>query len=201
MIITDVKTKALEIVDHIRALDAGAPVDYIDGLMINTADYLEHLINHPKIKTLAVVGFYDEDREDALDALLGKDRKSDNTYNYSHPYTHDLHLEVSEWLDDAPYTVALAPHRTGDVRGNYEDIIIFRFQDPYDYYEILDDYIYEHASKVVEVDGVEYSVYWSGGGEYYYLQSENHNSDGLVLSGYTLEDVKQDIREYLSRGA
>ena len=50
--------------------------------------------------------------------------KSDNSYNWSSPLSHDINFEVWGYSESEPLYVVVRVHRMGDIRGNYTDEII-----------------------------------------------------------------------------
>ena len=81
------------------------------------------------------VEFNDEEHEKrAIDLILTHATDTWNTYNWNANISHDI--DVAE-LEICGYTyMAIMVHRYGDVRGNYTDRFIVKFDDICDFYEL-----------------------------------------------------------------
>lgn len=64
--------------------------------------------------------------DDELFDKFGEDYKGDNTYNYSGNIDHELDVKIFDKGYDG-YIVAVRVHKSGDVRCNYTDYIVFKF--------------------------------------------------------------------------
>lgn len=166
---------------------------YSRHIAIDTHDFLEYLAG--KGEVIGVVSFYDDDSEELLEDLIGREYKSDNTYNYNEPYTHDMCVRCCSLKnEDTPYTVAFAPHISGDVRGNYGDFIIFRFNTWWDYVEACNDYYSEHSYSFT-LDSHNYTCTYSGG-EYYMLECDGeYVTDTFVPEPWDKQDFIKSVRE------
>lgn len=169
---------------------------YDTHLAINTAHYLRYLM--ARAVSVQFAEFYGESRERILEAVFGEDYKSDNTYNYAEPYTRDMVVIKRKAHDDdekQAYTIAFAPHYGGDVRGNYGDYIILTFKDFYEFVEAHDDFVRERVG-VLDIDGTEYRLYWSGAGENFVLENdEGFYEDGVYIGETEKEDIIKEIKE------
>lgn len=163
-------------------------------LEIDTADYLEYLAG--KALATGTVGFYADDCEDKLEKLLGEDYRSDNTYNYDEPYSRPMVVRAKKDVEDGAFTIALAPHYGGDVRGNYGDFITFVFDSYYSFVEACDEYFLNKIYRF-DIDGKGYDVYYSGSGERFVLMSDE---DGVISDAFYIgETSEEEIVEAIKR--
>lgn len=119
--------------------------------------------------------------------------RSDNSYNWNAPISNDIDYSVYR-TDYDEIIISLSVHRYGDVRCNYTDNMLFKFDNE-------DAFLYtllENTSRYgyIEVDGKDYSydiTIFHEGAEIY---DENGN---YICTTYEweLEDIKKDIREAL----
>lgn len=167
---------------------------YNRHIAIDTNDFLKYLAG--KGEVIGVVSFYDDDSEEQLEDLIGREYKSDNTYNYNEPYTHDMCVRCCSLKnEDTPYTVAFAPHISGDVRGNYSSFIVLRFATLWDYIEVRDEYFSEHAYAFT-LSGHEYTCRYNGAGEYYILDRDGeYVTDTFVPEPWDKQDFIKSVRE------
>lgn len=128
--------------------------------------------------------------------------KSDNSYNWSSPLSHDINFEVWGYSESEPLYVVVRVHRMGDIRGNYTDEIILS-------YENYDDFLYSTMEDVSEYVGLEFEY----NGEKYHatitidwykecpdVSIMNENCDEEILDLYDVyigEDTKEGIIEKL----
>lgn len=76
----------------------------------------------------------DEHEKRAIDLILTHATDTWNTYNWNANISHNI--DVAE-LEICGYTyMAIMVHRYGDVRANYTDRFIVKFDDIYDFYEL-----------------------------------------------------------------
>lgn len=84
--------------------------------------------------------------------------KADNSYNWTSPLSHDINFEYWGHSENEEGYVVVRVHRMGDIRGNYTDEIILK----YDSYEsFLYDTMEETGKYVgveIEHDGKKYQV-------------------------------------------
>lgn len=171
---------------------------YVEHIAPSTPAYIRRLAE--KAGRVEFVEFDADDREDQFDAIfIGREWVQDNTYNYNEPWTDSMCIVRAESQhEDAPCTIALAPHYGGDVRGNYGDFVVLHFKTFWDYIEVVHDFLYDQVYSF-ELDGRDLECYYTGGGEYYYLleQGKDLNSDGFVPERWTEEDFLNSVREHI----
>lgn len=123
---------------------------------------------------------------------IDEEFKSDNTYNWNANIDRELDIRLAH-KGDAVW-VAFKIHRGGDVRGNYTDWVVMRFDNEYDYYDVafeLDN------SFDIDVDGKTYTI-TPRLSEYYdcYCQ-ETGDSMELYVDDLTDEACAKAIREWV----
>ena len=75
--------------------------------------------------------------------------KADNSYNWCSPLSHDINFEVWGYSETEEIFVVVRVHRTGDIRGNYTDEIILK-------YDNYDDFMYSNMENVSKFVGFEF---------------------------------------------
>lgn len=137
-----------------------------------------------------------EEYLDNLEMNFGlREIQCNNTYNWLAPINHHFNFRIYESLD--VYYMVLSVHRYGDVRGNYTDEVLIKFDGEWELQEKF--YENEYAFKVVEVEiGDEtYDVnvnLWSDEKEVYdvngsYICTTCENDEESII-----EDLKQKIQ-------
>ena len=158
-IITDLKNLEGQLVgkgsyfEHVYTNEA--PID-----VISTIDVLENL------KPYEVDDFIGYDFEQELEMEIDFDEylelyeyeeiKSDNTYNWLAPLTNHINYRIyeSKMMDDI--IVELSVHRYGDVRCNYTEECYLKFQNDFEFYEVL---IESRKNLVTIKDDKRYDIY------------------------------------------
>ena len=85
--------------------------------------------------------------------------KSYNTYNYNSNIIHDLQYSIYGKDDNNEVYVAISVHRFGDIRGNYTDYCILKFDNWYAWYEIVSDICRNISFNILEYKGKHYECY------------------------------------------
>ena len=158
-IITDLKSLEGKLVgkgsyfEHVYTNEA--PID-----RISTIDVLENL------KPYEVDDFIGYDFEKELEMEIDFDEylelyeyeeiKNDNTCNWLAPLTNHINYRIyeSKAMDDI--IVELSVHRFGDVRCNYTEECYLKFQNDYEFYEVL---IESRKNLVTIKDDKRYDIY------------------------------------------
>ena len=111
--------------------------------MISTIDVLENLVPY-EIDNFVGYDFEKEeemeiDFEEYLELYEYEEIKSDNTYNWLAPLTNHINYRIyeSKVMDDI--IVELSVHRYGDIRCNYTEECYLKFQNDYEFYEVLSE--------------------------------------------------------------
>lgn len=78
-----------------------------------------------------------------------------NTYNWSSPVTNDIDYTIFNSLIDNSVYVMLKVHRFGDVRCNYTDSCILKFDNKYEWFDAFDEVC---RTEYVTIDDVEYAI-------------------------------------------
>ena len=95
-----------------------------------------------------------EQMEILTDRPLGE-FKCDNTYNWNCNISHDMDFKICDEdhsIDEYCY-VAIQFHRSGDVRGNYTDYALYRFDSFSEFVEVVETAEYENCGGELVVDG------------------------------------------------
>ena len=113
----------------------------VDNLTIDTVSVLERLkdfeVDYADVEPY--VDFSDVDR-------------ADNSYNWCAPLNH--HVDFTIYKSELDFIiVSMAVQLYGDVRGNYTDVMLFKFDNDYEFYEVLTE---ANKHGYIEVDGKDY---------------------------------------------
>ena len=68
-----------------------------------------------------------------------KEVKCDNSYNWGSPLSNDIDFTIYHNITLDEYYVTIKIHRYGDVRGNYTEEFILKYDNECDFYESLND--------------------------------------------------------------
>ena len=128
--------------------------------MISTIDVLENLVPY-EIDNFISYDFEKEldmeiDFEEYLELYEYEEIKSDNSYNWLAPLTNHINYRIyeSKAIDDI--IVELSVHRYGDVRCNYTEECYLKFQNDYEFYEVLSEM---GKQLLVIKDNKKYDIY------------------------------------------
>ena len=83
-----------------------------------------------------------------------EDFKADNTYNHGTRVLHDFTYRYVDLKDS--FYIAISVHRQGDIRGNYTDFCLLKFNNLEEYCETLDQICIENFNGCVEYDNKHY---------------------------------------------
>ena len=112
--------------------------------------------------------------------------KADNSYNWSAPVSNDFDFKMYRDFVSGGIFVDFSVHRFGDVRGNYTDSVIYRFDSEGEFYELLLD-----CNKYVQVGDYEVIVDIFNDGFEVYDEGGNY-----ILTAYgDYDDVVEAIKE------
>lgn len=82
-----------------------------------------------------------------------KEIAADNSYNWSSPVSNDFNYTIYELQSTGEVLVEFKVHRYGDVRGNYTESTLLKFDNDYEFAEAL-----MGANKVITVNGYEVHI-------------------------------------------
>ena len=84
-----------------------------------------------------------------------EDFNGGNTYNYNGRIIHDLDYRYIDTKDNGFY-VAIQVHRLGDIRANYTEFALFKFDYYESFWETIDDICIENFGGCLEYNGKHY---------------------------------------------
>lgn len=121
--------------------------------------------------------------------------KADNTYNYNGKINHNIAFIIYHNKKDDMYYVDLSIHLMGDIRGNYTDSVIYKFEYETEIYDFLLD-CYKTFS--INYKGIEYKICVNClseivevfGGKYGELD---------IINSYDIykENIKEKLQKYI----
>ena len=151
----------------------------LEGKLVGKGSYFEHVYtNEAPINAISTIDVlenlkpyevddfigYDFEKElemeidfdEYLDLYEYEEIKSDNTYNWLAPLTNHINYRMyeSKMMDDI--IVELRVHRFGDVRCNYTEECYLKFQNDFEFYEVL---IESRKNLVTIKDDKRYNIY------------------------------------------
>lgn len=135
-----------------------------------------------------------------LDQYEYEEVKSDNSYNWGSPLSNDIDFTIYHNITFDEYYVVMKIHRYGDVRCNYTEEFILKYDHEEDFYESLND-----CSKYwsyTDEDGVVWYCDIDIFRDTFYISTENsfNYGDDYIYDIETYEDfieyVNTRIREF-----
>lgn len=123
------------------------------------------------------------------------DYKGDNSYNWSSPINHDFDIKQYDNMLDNGVFIVLKCHRYGDVRGNYTNEVVLKFDSDYEFFELLMD---TDKYFTVEVDGVEYGCSVDCTRDWIEVWNDDNNIQ-LEVCAWDEEELIENIREKLNK--
>ena len=151
----------------------------LEGKLVGKGSYFEHVYtNEAPIDTISTIDVLENLKPYEVDDFIGYDFekeleieidfdeylelyeyeeiKSDNTYNWLAPLTNHINYRIyeSKVMDDI--LVELRVHRFGDVRCNYTEECYLKFQNDFEFYEVL---IESRKNLVTIKDDKRYDIY------------------------------------------
>ena len=129
---------------------------------ISILDVLENLKQY-EIKTFKIYNYCNEE-EDIIEVSANEflkieeyeEIKSDNSYNWNSPIRTDFNYSLYKSSLYEGIIVEFSVHRYGDIRYNYTEEAYFRFNNEYEFYEVLQEsnkyFTIEKNNKMHEVE-------------------------------------------------
>lgn len=117
-----------------------------------------------------------------------------NTYNYNGRIIHDLDYRYVEDRKNDFY-IAIQVHRLGDIRGNYTEFALFKFDYFESFFEVVDDICRENFSSVLEHNGKHYYCDISAFDESVRVWCEETQEDFNVYIGNDEELIEEIEKE------
>lgn len=128
-----------------------------------------------------------------LDELYGlKEITCGNSYNWLGNVSHHFNYRVYE-NGNGCYYVELRAHRYGDVRCNYTDTAVYKFEHDCEFWEKL--YEANHY-ETVEIDDEEYEIEVNSMRDTYEVYQDGEYI--CEVSGCDIEEITEKIKEYLA---
>lgn len=137
-----------------------------------------------------------EEYMDYLEEVDGlQEVKSDNSYNWSSNIDHDIDFTIYRNRSDDTFLVELSVHRYGDVRGNYTNDVLLKFDSDYDFIEILHDSTI--VVNYITVDNEEYCISIDICDEGYNVYNRENDTDFMIYDYLETEaNFIQAIKEH-----
>ena len=118
--------------------------------------------------------------------------KGDNSYNWSGNVSHDFDIKIYKNAFDGGVFVEFKVHRFGDVRCNYTESVILRFDNEYTFWECIGEC---DRYESIEVDGITYDYTVSALNDTYEVTDEagNYICEAYGEDKYIIEAIKKAI--------
>ena len=115
-----------------------------DDITISIIDILENLKSY-EIENFEIYNYNNEEEDEIIEVDADKfleieeyeEIKSDNSYNWLAPISNHFNYRIYKSCLYEGIIVELKIHRLGDVRCNYTEEAYFKFNDEYEFYEVL----------------------------------------------------------------
>lgn len=121
-----------KLADGIIAVDAFEVIDA----------FAENIVNADKMPL--------KTQEKLVNFICENAETSGNTYNYNSPITNDMNYNIIKI--GGYYYVLVMFHLGGDIRGNYTDYLLLKFEDVDDFFSINETYFTKGIGKRYDVD-------------------------------------------------
>lgn len=126
------------ILDNLREYEVDIPKEYVEKHKDKWFDYDNGVLEYMSYITNTKID----------------DFKGGNTYNYNGKILHDLNYDYVE--TDNGFYIAIMVHRFGDVRGNYTDRALFKFDYYEEFFEVIDNICMENFGGCVKYNDKHY---------------------------------------------
>ena len=200
--------------EEIKLVDEKRGYDYDDEycLYVNVQDFLDVLKPY-EVKPYEVVEMSTDDEIEEIPFQTWLYEHSDmdrlhcgNSYNWTSPLSHDINYEVYGHDMDSTVYIVIRVHKTGDIRGNYTDEIIVKF-DSYDsfIYDTM-DYARKFIDLDFDYDGENYKATirldWYSDSMDVSVYTENYDDvldlDGVYLQGENQQELIEEMQKLMS---
>lgn len=200
-----------EVIEDIKAVDASyqdygfAKASEEHSLLIDVIPFLEYLESYQVDSSDMVYISDDEEipfQEWLYDYSGMEELRGDNSYNWSSPISHDVNYEVWGYSDSEPLFVVFRVHRFGDVRGNYTDEFILKFDnyDEFIYSVLAPDYT-DVTEKFISVKVDDYiaevRIEWLRDTCDIMVMDEDGNEIEILYDFSLISDTKEELIEEL----
>lgn len=144
--------------------------------------------------------------QDWLYEYSGMNRlRCDNSYNWTSPLSHDINFEVYGYDENRTVFIVIRVHKFGDIRGNYTDEIIVK-------YDSFDSFMYDtmdYARKFIDLDfdynGENYKATirldWYSDSMDVSVCTENYDDvldlDGVYLHGENQQELIEEMQQLM----
>ena len=201
--------------NEIKLVDEKNGYNYGDeyDLYVNVQDLLDALKSHEITSDTMVEIFTDDDEVEEIpfqkwlyDYSDMKCLECGNSYNWTSPLSHDINYEVYGYDMDSTVYIVIRVHKTGDIRGNYTDEIIVKF-DSYDsfIYDTM-DYARKFIDLDFDYDGENYKATirldWYSDSMDVSVCTENYDDvldlDGVYLYGENKQELIEEMQKLMS---
>lgn len=122
-----------------------------------------------------------------------KEYEGCNTYNWNGRIMHDLNY--TKYKIDNKYYYVVMVHRGGDIRANYTDYFMLRFDDEDEFMYIIDEICREKLTISKEYNGKHYSIDISPFSEIQYAYCWE-NGDSFEVYAYNDTSFYEEIDKY-----
>lgn len=137
-----------------------------------------------------------EDIDSYLDYLkeLGlKEVNCGNSYNWNSHISNDINFDIYSYNDE--HYVVLKVHKYGDIRTNYTDEVLLKFDNDYGFWGVLSEC---YKLENITVDGKEYSLYIDPISDGMEVGYEGEDIGSINGSFFDAKEIAEDIKSLLA---
>lgn len=149
---------------------------------------------------------FDVERDDINEELINilQDRKifieegnGDNTYNHNGRINHDFTWRTYYCKSNKCYYTAISVHLYGDVRGNYTDTVVYKFEYDTEFVEFVCDYEQEKVY-TLKYKGIDYTTEACAFNEGLRISAGYfYTVDLPICYEIEAEDIRKHIEDYI----
>lgn len=193
-----------------------------NNLIVDVIPFLESLEKYEIVGEMIELYNYDTDEytdvegselfEELEESGEIKEAIHDNSYNWDSPISNNLDFIKYKNVGTGEIYIKMMVHLGGDIRGNYTDYILLKFDAEWEYADAFYENSYngcEIGSKSVYFENIEYKgklyniamdSYWHNDLKRYYITNENGEEvdSGEEYFDYEYDEIKEKIMEILS---
>lgn len=176
--------------------------------LIKTSDVLENLKQY-EVSDYVVLNYnedteeYEEEELNSIDNYLDwfidngyinvNKSKCDNTYNWDCNITNDIDYRLYYNEFDGDVLIELKIHKSGDIRINYTNNVLLKFEDEDAFFQALQENNY--IMDTIEIDDIEYSIFASFFDEYVIVYPLEDESNEKYIYEYEYEYIIDEIKK------
>lgn len=210
--IENVKNEIKLVDEKYRNTHSFANSDDEYSLLIDVNEFLD-VLKPNEVKPYEVVEIPTDDDEieeitfqDWLYEYSDLDRlHCSNSYNWTSPLSHDINYEVYGYDENSTVFIVIRVHKFGDIRGNYTDEIIVKYDSYESFLYHTMDYTRKHVGVSFDYNNETYNativVDWYSDSVDVIVNDENFDDvldiDGVYLQGENKQELIEELQQLM----